>query len=52
MLQVVIYNKIVEKVSYSDEKMAIDKQSYNEPTKNNILKIYEEIKRDGSCRSS
>lgn len=71
MLQAVIYNTNVEKVSYSDEKLsiegkklaiqnekltidkqktdfdmiklAIDKQSYNEPTKKNILVVYEEI---------
>lgn len=50
MLQAVIYNSSAEKVGYlsgklaaESEKLAIDSQAYNEPTKKNILKIYEEI---------
>lgn len=36
MLQALIYNS-------NAEKLAIDSQAYNEPTKKNILKVYEEI---------
>lgn len=36
MLQALIYNS-------NAEKLAIDGQAYNEPTKKNILKVYEEI---------
>lgn len=32
-----------EKLSFQNIKLAIDSQAYNEPTKKNILKIYEEI---------
>ena len=57
MLQAVIYNSNAEKVGYptgklaieseklsfQNIKLAIDSQAYNEPTKKNILKVYEKI---------
>ena len=57
MLHAVIYNFNVEKDAYLSEKLtieskklsfqnikfAIESQNYNEPTKKNILKVYEEI---------
>lgn len=32
-----------EKLSFQNIKLAIDSQAYNEPTKKNILKVYEKI---------
>ena len=32
-----------EKLTFKNIKLAIDSQTYNEPTKKNILKVYEEI---------
>ena len=63
MLQAVIYNSNAEKVGYptgklaieseklsfQNIKLAIDSQAYNEPTKKNILKVYEKIKRNRCC---
>ena len=57
MLQAVIYNSNTTKVGYSDKKSAIEdkkltidliksmieQQKYKEPTKANIIKVYEEI---------
>ena len=38
-----------EKLSFQNIKLAIDSQAYNEPTKKNILKVYEKIKRNRCC---
>lgn len=57
MLQAVIYNTNVGKAGFLDEKLAIESEkltfekiklaieshAYNEPTKNNILRVYEVI---------
>ena len=58
MLQAVIYNSkvgktIVEKTADSFKKLAVDmiksaieQQKYNEPSKANILKVYDEIEKN------